>query len=263
MLDVAAASKSEGANIQLWASNGGINQKYAIGALSNGYYTIVNLNSKKAVTVAGSNVRQNTYNGSDKQLWKAEVGPNGGVVFTEKQSGQVLSVEGNANADGANVQLADKSGAKGQTWYLATTKTNDAVLNRAYADFKVYGTSSNHYIAVDLANHRVIAIKRVGGSWVDVLNVTVSTGAWDTPTTPGTFEIGAKGYSFGSGYTCYYWTQFDHGHMFHSILFNQGTFDVQDGRLGYSISHGCVRMNFEDAKYISQNAPKGSRVRVY
>ena len=267
VLDVNGASKSDGANVQLWTSNDDNNQKFTVTAVSDGYYKIVNLNSNKAVTAAGSgtgvNVRQNAYKGTSSQLWKAEVGPNGGVVFTDKQSGQALSVAGNANANGANVQLAAKSGAKGQTWNMVPTKPHDEVLDRALAQAKAYGSGTNYFIAVDLANHRTVVFRRSSGSWVDAMNVTVSTGAPSSPTVTGTFTIAERGYSFGSGYTCYYWTQFYGDYLFHSVLYDEGTFNVQDGRLGYSISHGCVRMNIDDAYWIYQNVPSGTTVRVY
>ena len=210
-------------------------------------------------------MRQDAYKGTASQLWKAEVGPNGGVVFTDKQSGQALSVAGNANADGANVQLAVKSEAKGQTWNVVATKTNDTVLNRVYAELESYGSSTNSFVAVDLAHHRVVVLQKVGGYWVSVMNVTVSTGAPETPTTPGTFVIGAKGSVMGQGhgYAAYYWSQFDQGHRFHSILYYEGTHTVKDGRLGYSISHGCVRLPIDCAEFMFRNVYQGTRVRVY
>lgn len=267
VLDVDGASKDQGANIQLWSSNDGNNQKFTISAVSDGYYKIVNLNSDKALSAAsasaGSNVRQGTYSGSAGQLWKAEVGPNGDVVFTDKQSGQALSVAGNANADGANVRLSAKTGANGQTWGLVATKPHDAVLDRALSQAEAYDSATDYFIAVDLSNHRTVVFTRSDGSWVDVMNVTVSVGAPETPTVTGTFTIAERGYSFGSGYTCYYWTQFYGDYLFHSVLYDEGTFDVQDGRLGYSISHGCVRMDINDAYWINQNVPYGTKVRVY
>lgn len=267
VLDVNAASKAQGANVQIWSSNDGNNQKFTITAVSGGYYKIVNLNSDKAVSAAGSsagsNVRQATYSGSASQLWKAEVGPNGGVVFSDKQSGQALSVAGNANSNGANVKLAAKTGASGQSWTLVATKPHDTVLDKAISQAQSYGSNTDYFIAVDLDNHRTVVLRRSNGSWVSALNVTVSTGAPETPTVTGTFTIDSRGYSFGSGYTCYYWTQFYGDYLFHSVLYDEGTFNVQDGRLGMSISHGCVRMDIDDAYWIYNNIPSGTKVRVY
>lgn len=267
VLDVNAASKAESANLQLWAANDGNNQKFTLEAVSDGYYKIINLNSGKAATatnaVPGANVCQSNYNGAASQLWKAEIGSNGGVVFVGKQSGRALSVAGNASSNGANVQIDTNSGTSGQTWYLVATRPHDIVLDRAFAQANAYGSGTGYFIAVDLANHRAIVLRRSGNSWTEALNVIVSTGAPNTPTVTGTFTIGSRGYSFGSGYTCYYWTQFYGDYLFHSVLYNQGTRNIQDGRLGYSISHGCVRMSIDDAYWIYSNVPYGSRVRVY
>jgi len=36
-----------------------------------------------------------------------------------------------------------------------------------------------------------------------------------------------------------------------------------DGRLGMALSHGCVRLNINNAKWIYDNIPAGSTVCVY
>jgi len=81
----------------------------------------------------------------------------------------------------------------------------------------------------------------------------------------GTFSVGSKGYSFGEnkGYSCYYWTQFHGDYLFHSILYNPYTRVVQDGRLGASLSHGCVRLAIDDAKWIHDTIPRGTTVVSY
>jgi lipoprotein-anchoring transpeptidase ErfK/SrfK len=79
----------------------------------------------------------------------------------------------------------------------------------------------------------------------------------------GSFSVGSRGYSFGSGFTCYYWTQFYSDYLFHSVLYREGTRTVMDGRLGIHASHGCVRMTIENAKWIYSNVPSGTRVLIY
>lgn len=51
------------------------------------------------------------------------------------------------------------------------------------------------------------------------------TGAPSTPTPTGEYTVTGKGYSFGHGYTCYYYTQFYGDYLFHSIPYYQGTFN--------------------------------------
>ena len=36
-----------------------------------------------------------------------------------------------------------------------------------------------------------------------------------------------------------------------------------DGRLGMGLSHGCVRLQIDNAKWIYDNIPRGSKVVVY
>lgn len=72
-----------------------------------------------------------------------------------------------------------------------------------------------------------------------------------------------KGYVFGHGYSCYYYTQFYNDYLFHSVLYNEGTRVVQDGRLGQHLSHGCVRLAIENAKWIYDNIPCGTKVVIW
>lgn len=76
--------------------------------------------------------------------------------------------------------------------------------------------------------------------------------------------VQGKGKSFGSGYTCWYYTQFYGNYLFHSVLYKQGSMSVIiDGRLGINASHGCVRLNINNAKWIYDNIPRGTKVVVY
>ena len=91
-----------------------------------------------------------------------------------------------------------------------------------------------------------------------------TTGAKSTQTVKGTFTVQGKGKSFGSGYTCWYYTQFYGNYLFHSVLYKQGSMSViTDGRLGINASHGCVRLNINNAKWIYDNIPRGTKVVVY
>ncbi|WP_334296422.1 L,D-transpeptidase [Mediterraneibacter catenae] len=69
---------------------------------------------------------------------------------------------------------------------------------------------------------------------------------------------------FGSGYTCWYYTQFYGNYLFHSVLYNPGSMSsIQDGRLGINASHGCVRLSLSNAKWIYDNIPSSTKVVVY
>ena len=79
----------------------------------------------------------------------------------------------------------------------------------------------------------------------------------------GTFTIKNRGSSFGHGYTAYWWTQFYGDYLFHSVLYYEGSYTVKDGTLGGHVSHGCVRLRYEDAKWLHDTIPSGTYVTLY
>ncbi|NOV03591.1 NPCBM/NEW2 domain-containing protein [Paenibacillus planticolens] len=87
VMDVPGASKSPAKPVIQWtdsetaAAPSAINQQWAISNVGNGYFKITNVNSQLALensngsTADGNPVVQNTYTGSDSQLWKVESMP--------------------------------------------------------------------------------------------------------------------------------------------------------------------------------------------
>ena len=140
-----------------------------------------------------------------------------------------------------------------------------AIVEKALAQAREIGSATEYFIAVDIAAKRTIVFKRVDDDWKLEKYWVCSTGAPDMPTVLGVYEVGGRGYSFGDeeGYTCYYYTQFFGNYLFHSIKYNPGTFDVQDGRLGEAVSEGCVRLKLENAKWIYDVIPWSTRVITY
>ncbi len=57
------------------------------------------------------------------------------------------------------------------------------------------------------------------------------------------------------------------GVLFHSVFYsttNPGTLAYNSyNRLGTTASHGCVRLNVADAKWIYDNCPSGTLVNIY
>jgi lipoprotein-anchoring transpeptidase ErfK/SrfK len=92
-----------------------------------------------------------------------------------------------------------------------------------------------------------------------------STGKDGEDTPVGTFTVNDKGKSFfNKTYQmgAYYWTQFDGDFLFHSVPFDKNkTINVAEAaKLGNKASHGCVRLSVDDAKWIYDNVPKGTKV---
>ena len=115
----------------------------------------------------------------------------------------------------------------------------------------VYGLdSSNHYSKV-------------------VQTFVVSVGKSSTPTPTGTFKTSNKyrwGLLYGGVYGQYS-TRFNGAILFHSVPYysmNPGDIEWEEyNKLGSGASAGCVRMKVSDVKWIYDNCPIGTTVKVY
>lgn len=272
-LDVKGASTANKANVQAYAWNNTGAQKWKLTRNSDGTYTVVNCVSGKALDVAGgtaasgTNVWQYTKNGSAAQKWHIADAGNG-TFYLESALNRNLVLGYTSASNGGNAQLVAKStnpSATAQRFTFTATTYNPIPMPTDAMGKKAWNLSSatRYLIMVDRANCRVGVYQGSMCAWQRVQYWTVSVGAPGTATVSGTFTVGSRGYSFGHGYTCYYWTQFYGDYLFHSVLYNQGTRIIQDGRLGYHISHGCVRMDINAAKWIYDNVPTGTKVVVY
>ena len=126
-----------------------------------------------------------------------------------------------------------------------------------------YGSATQWLLMVNNTTCRVGVYRGFRGNWQPVFYWQCSPGKASTPTVLGEYTVTGKGYVFGHGYSCYYYTQFYGDYLFHSVLYDQGTFNIQDGRLGQNLSHGCVRLSLENAKWIYDNIPYGTKVVSY
>ena len=267
-LDVAGSSTSAGANVQVWASTKAAGQYFYL-EKSGSAWRLKNAGSKLYLTAAGTgqraNVAQRASSTSSHQKWKAVIADGGAVSFIGVASGRALDVAGGSSKNGANVQLYTANQTAAQGWKLIKTtyKPYTGYMLRAVNAANASRSATKYLLVVDKSHHKVICMTGGNGNWKPHRTMSCSVGATRTPTVEGSFTVGSRGYSFGSGYTCYYWTQFYGDYLFHSVLYQQGTRVVQDGRLGLNISHGCVRMDINDAYWIYSTIPSGTRVIVY
>ena len=122
-VDVAGASKSDSANVRLWGGNGTNAQKWKVTHDSNGYVTLISVNSGKvldvygASTANGANVQQYVSNNTYAQKWIAIKNSDGSYTFQSALAeNKVLDVSGASTANGANVQLYSANGTNAQKW---------------------------------------------------------------------------------------------------------------------------------------------------
>lgn len=271
VLDVANGSTSDGANVQIFSSNDTGAQKWNVTKNGDGTYTIVNCESGKALDVKngyaanGSNVQQYSSNNSAAQHWRVSWDSDaGGYVFSSALNGSyALDVSGAATWDGANVQVYQANGSKAQAFLLSPTTYVPSGPKIMTDKAQGYSSTTNYLILVNTTDNYVGIFTGRRGNWSLYKYWRCSSGALATPTVLGEFIVTGKGYSFGSGYTCYYYTQFYGDYLFHSVKYYQGTFNILDGRLGMNISHGCIRLPIDQAKWIYDNIPYGTKVVTY
>ncbi len=143
--DVASQSKADGANVMLYASNAGNNQKFAFTA-DGGRWAIRNINSGKLLDVSGAsatngaNVIQYADNGGGNQRWKVETfgtQPFGGsecqiasIGSYVEASGDtfVMAVQGGNAANSSNIRIWEDGGGAAYRWLLCPTSAEDPTM---------------------------------------------------------------------------------------------------------------------------------------
>ena len=132
-----------------------------------------------------------------------------------------------------------------------------------YVNSNNISSATNYLILVSLKDFKVNIYKGSTNNWNLVNSYICTIGKPSTPTPKGTYTIGIKGVYFGvnKGYKCWYYTQFKGNYLFHSIIYNLDG-SVRDGRLGMRLSDGCIRLAKENAKWIYDNIPKGTKVLI-
>lgn len=93
-----------------------------------------------------------------------------------------------------------------------------------------------------------------------------STGKDETPTPSGRFLVGSKGGLFyaSDSSVCYFWTRLDYNYLFHSAIYDLNGYPVKSeyDKLGSKASHGCIRLPYDDAKWIYDYIPYGTLVTI-
>ena len=149
VLDVWAASRNNGANVQLWNSNLSAAQKWRVSYDSEGFATITNVASGKVLDAQwgsskpGTNVAQWGGNGSRAQKWKIVTGDKGRItIVSALDSSIVLDISGARRSAGANVQLWTANGSDAQSFAFIPTKPSVSAEGQADIAPGYYSISS-------------------------------------------------------------------------------------------------------------------------
>ena len=129
-----------------------------------------------------------------------------------------------------------------------------------------YGSSTSYLILVDKAQHKTMILKGSKNNWKELYYWDCNDGAPESETPTGEFTTALKILYFGEDdYRCWYATQFWGDYLFHSVLYeiDDAPKVITDGRMAMNTSHGCVRLNLENAKWMYDNIPEGTKVVIY
>lgn len=191
VLDIPYGSGANGANVQLYQSNGSNAQKFKIKHLGKGLYSITNLNSNKVLDVFnnwtknGTNIQQYGWNNSFAQKWIIKSTGDGYYNIVSPVSNKVLDVAYASTANGANIQLYQNNGSMAQKFKLnlvdRTTPIENGVysLNSAADSTKVVdiscGSLANkgnvHLYNKNNSNAQKFIISKIGSGYYAIFNV--------------------------------------------------------------------------------------------
>ena len=160
VLDVASASISNSANVQIYANNGTNAQQWKVTHDAQGYVTFTNVNSGKVLDVFGgksadgTNVQQYANNNSRAQKWIViDNGDGAYVIRSAVKYGMTLDVKSGSTANKANVQIYVANGSGAQNWIFEAIEDPRASLDALAAENKdVLDDGDTYYIASALGS---------------------------------------------------------------------------------------------------------------
>lgn len=128
-----------------------------------------------------------------------------------------------------------------------------------------------YYIEV-IRNHNVVIVYGLDGNnkYTKIVKVFIcSVGKSSSKTPTGTFKTSDKaswGWLVGNLYGQYY-TRITGSILFHSVPYTKKAKNTLEwdeyNKLGTAASKGCVRMTVRDVKWIYDNCPRGTTVKIY
>ncbi|MGN0733323.1 MAG: L,D-transpeptidase family protein [Emergencia sp.] len=151
----------------------------------------------------------------------------------------------------------------GNPYYFDSTGKLRGSSSTMWKKAKNAASSTSWLMVTDTKTNVTCIYYRSDGQWKLKKYYRCSTGAAATPTKKGNFYVCSKGYSFSDeDYTCWYWTGFyGSEYLYHSVPYVTDSMEYfRDSRLGMNISHGCIRLKIDHAKWIYDNIPYYTKV---
>lgn len=122
---------------------------------------------------------------------------------------------------------------------------------------------TKYLINVNKKDQKTYVYEGSMNKWNLINTFTCSTGVKNEDTPNGVYTIKEKGeWFFSDKYQQggKYWVQFYGNYLFHSLPYDKSKTKILDYTLGTPSSHGCIRLDETNAKWIYDNIPAGTKV---
>ncbi|MCF0123871.1 MAG: L,D-transpeptidase family protein, partial [Ruminiclostridium sp.] len=144
----------------------------------------------------------------------------------------------------------------------------DPEIKTAWVNLKGYSSNTQYLVWVNLTYQRVNIFQGYQGNWKLIRSCLCGSGKNSTPTIKGVFTTSYKQQSWNYGsYYCGPIVRFNgsSGYAFHSRLeyWPMNSDRYYDARIGFPVSHGCLRMYNDDIWFMYYNIPNGTTVVVH
>ena len=277
MVSLGNGNYSNGSEIYLDRSDQGDGQLFNITYDDYGFATIEHAHSGQLLTVNygeardGQGICQFEPEGGDGQRWIISPMEHGGYYIRSALNiSEVLDLSNAEARIGNSIYLHWVNRTFAQSWNF---NTEEIPLPDYYATMEDYAqnfsSATDYLILVSSGHNHVSVFQGSQGNWTTLFYWDCVTGKSSTPTVKGEYEIYYRTPSFDGNmdspawYTVYYATGFYPQYFFHSIIYYQNTMDIMDSSMGFNASHGCVRLNTDNAQWIYENIPDHTKVVSY
>lgn len=129
-----------------------------------------------------------------------------------------------------------------------------------YTDMTKFANDNNiksptdYLLVTDLKNKYTYVFNKENKIWKQIYKWKCTVGKPQTPTITGIFYIDGRKPGFGTDdYSVKYATRIRGGYYYHSVLYDPTGSYIIDGRLGKALSHGCIRLDTDNAEWIYKN----------
>jgi hypothetical protein len=178
VLDVPGGQNGNGTSVWQWGGTGGTNQQWKLTSLAGGYYSIIGVESNRALTAAdntnGGNIQINDYTGATNQQWQFVSVGSGNYRIVNRSSGKVLDLAGSSLDDGGDVNQFTYQGTENQQWVLVKIKYNGQL---GWKWTSTEGVPADVITRITNAMNDCCARYNAGADWsARTINVSYNTG---------------------------------------------------------------------------------------